>query len=331
MSTADSRAAVLRPGAPSISVVIPVYNSEQMLPVVTDRVLSVIAAMTPRHELVLVNDASRDGSWQVIEGLAATRRSVRGVDLARNAGQHNALLCGLRAARGEIIVTLDDDLQQLPEEIPLLVAELERGFDVVYGARPQEQHGLMRNLASRITKIMLQSTMGARTARHLSPFRAIRQQVVSAFNHYNGPYVNIDVLLTWGTTRFSYVPITHMPRAAGASNYTARSLVRHAFNMITGFTTLPLKLASLVGFLFTLFGIAVLAFVLLRYVREGASVPGFAFLASVIAIFSGAQLFALGIMGEYLARMHLRLMDRPPYVIGRTAAASATDTEQRSS
>jgi undecaprenyl-phosphate 4-deoxy-4-formamido-L-arabinose transferase len=132
--------------------------------------------------------------------------------------------------------------------------------------------------------------------------------------------VSIDVLLTWCTTRFAAVPVRHEPRRRGVTNYTFRKLVTHAFNMMTGFSTLPLQLASVVGFVFTLFGLVVLVAVIGRYLIQGEKVPGFPFLASVIAIFSGAQLFALGIIGEYLARMHFRMMERPTYAVRSTTS-----------
>ena len=240
----------------------------------------------------------------------------------RNYGQHNALLCGIRAARHETIVTMDDDLQHPPEEIPRLLAELGRGFDVVYGAPEKEHHGLWRDLASVFTKLALQSSMGVQTARDVSAFRAFRTQLRDAFGSYHSPFVSIDVLLTWGATRFTAVKVKHNPRYAGVSNYTVRKLAAHAMNMITGFSTLPLQFASLLGFLCTLFGLAVLVFVIGRYLIEGTSVPGFPFLASTIAIFSGAQLFALGIIGEYLARMHFRMMERPTYAIRSTTSST---------
>jgi glycosyltransferase involved in cell wall biosynthesis len=230
-------------------------------------------------------------------------------------GQHNALLCGIRAARFDTIVTMDDDLQHPPEDLPKLLAKIEEGFDVVYGTPEEEQHGLLRDVASMITKIALQSAMGAETARVVSAWRAFRAQLRDAFADYHGPFVSIDVLLTWGTTRFSSVRVRHNPRTVGNSNYNFRKLVRHAMNMMTGFSVLPLQLASIIGFFFTLFGIGVLVYVVGRYFISGASVAGFPFLASIIAIFSGAQLFALGIIGEYLARMHFRTMDKPTYTI----------------
>lgn len=308
-------AAQPEPAPGSISVVVPVHNSGTILRALVARLEPVLRASGKPYELLLVNDGSRDDSWGVVAELAAAHPWVRGIDLMRNYGQHNALLCGIRAARHAIVVTIDDDLQHPPEEIPALLAALERGNDVVYGAPVREQHGVLRDLASQITKLALAQAMGAPIARQVSAYRAFRTSLRDAFAGYDGYYVSIDVLLTWGTTRFSAVPVEHAPRADGVSNYTFRKLVTHAMNMMTGFSTFPLQIASLVGFGFTLFGFAVLAWVLGRWVVHGSVVPGFPFLASVIAIFSGAQLFALGIIGEYLARVHFRTMNRPPYAV----------------
>jgi len=299
----------------SLSIVVPVYNSEGSLPLLIERLEPALTWLERDYEIILVNDGSRDRSWDVIESLVAAHDFVRGINLMRNYGQHNALLCGIRAAHHDIIITLDDDLQNPPEEIPKLLAKLDEGFDVVYGTPQKQQHGLWRDLASTVTKLALQGAMGADTARNVSAFRAFRTQVRQAFAAYRGAFVSIDVLLTWGTTRFAAVTVQHDPRRMGVSNYTFRKLVTLALNMMTGFSTWPLQLASLIGFGFTLFGIAILAYVLGRYLILGYSVPGFPFLASVIAVFAGAQLFALGIIGEYLARMYSRTMDRPPYVI----------------
>jgi len=303
---------------PSISVVVPVYNSQGTLAELTARLSTVLSKTAQHFELILVNDGSRDHSWQVIEQLAAEHDWVQGINLMRNYGQHNALLAGIRAAAHEVIVTIDDDLQNPPDEIPSLLDKLSEGYDVVYGAPQQEQHGFFRDMASRVTKIALQEAMGTETARHVSAFRAFRTQVRDAFSNYRGPFVSIDVLLTWGTSRFSAIQVRHEPRRVGASNYTFRKLMTHALNMMTGFSTLPLQLASWIGFGFTFFGLIVLAYVIGRYLIQGGSVPGFPFLASIIVVFSGAQLFALGIIGEYLARMHFRMMDRPPYVLRNT-------------
>ena len=299
----------------SISVVIPVYNSAGGLAILVKRLAPVLAALTGEYEGILVNDGSSDQSWEVIEDLHRTYGWLRGINLMRNYGQHSALLCGIRAARHAVIVTIDDDLQNPPEEIPKLIEELNRGHDVVYGVPLAEQHGLWRDAASRLTKIGLQSAMGAETARNVSAFRAFRKNVRKAFRHYDGPFVSIDVLLTWGTKRFGSVRVLHEARQLGASNYTFVKLARHAIDLITGFTTLPLRVATLIGFAFCLFGGGVLVFVMGRYFLDGSTVPGFSFLASLISIFSGAQLCALGIIGEYLGRMHCRTMGIPSAVV----------------
>jgi undecaprenyl-phosphate 4-deoxy-4-formamido-L-arabinose transferase len=145
------------------------------------------------------------------------------------------------------------------------------------------------------------------------------------FQEYRSPSVSIDVLLAWTTTRFTAIKVRHVERAKGVSGYTPGKLIRHAVNLMTGFSTLPLQIASVVGFVFMLFGFSVLAYVLANYAIRGGAVPGFTFLASLIAIFSGAQLFAMGIFGEYLARMHFRTMDRPSYLIGEMVALPVTD------
>lgn len=307
---------------PTVSIVVPVFNSEPILPLLVQRLEAVLAGCASAAEVILVDDGSNDRSWEVIRELATQRDWVRGIRLMRNYGQHNALLCGIRAARYEIIVTMDDDLQHPPEEVPKLLAKLSEGYDVVYGTPLKPPHGFWRNLASRMTKLALQGAMGAETARHVSAFRAFCTHVRQAFAGYHGPFVSIDVLLTWGTTRFAAVAVRHDPRPIGSSHYTFGKLVAHALNMMTGFSTLPLQLASVIGFAFSLFGLGVLVYVVGRYLLQGGSVPGFPFLASTIAIFSGAQLLALGIIGEYLARMHFRMMDRPTYIIRSTTFLS---------
>jgi len=314
---------------PSISVVIPVYNGSATLSPLIDRLRIVLDRLATPYEIVLVNDGSRDGSWATIESLALRYSEIVGIDLMRNYGQHNALLCGIRRSRNDVIITLDDDLQQPPEEIPRLLAKLHEGYDVVYGTPKQEQHGFWRNLSSRVTKAALGAATSASVAPMVSAFRAFRASVKPAFADYRSPLLSIDVLLTWATTSFASVTVQRVARRSGVSNYRLRSLVRHTMNMMTGYSLLPLQLATMIGFLFTLFGILVLFFVLGRYLMVGETVAGFPFLASIIAIFSGAQLFALGIIGEYLGRMHLRMMERPPYIVrAATLVRTAAPSEQ---
>lgn len=308
----------------SISVVVPVYNSELTLSELVDRLGKVLPRLTDEYELILVNDGSHDQSWSLVRQLADSHDWVHGIDLMRNYGQHSALLVGIRKASNDVIVTMDDDLQNPPEEIPLLLQKLNEGYDVVYGSPQKMRQSAWRNIASVFTKLALKSAMGIETARQASAFRAFRTILRNAFESYHGGYVSIDVLLTWATKRFSAIRVKHAPRDRGVSNYTFWKLVTHAINMLTGFSSLPLQFASFVGFAFTLFGVAVLIYVVGRYLVHGGSVPGFPFLASVIAIFAGVQLFAIGIIGMYLARMHFRLMGRPPYSIRTYASETRT-------
>jgi len=311
----------------SVSVVVPVYNSEQTLDALVTRVEAALGARG--FEVILVDDGSRDGSWRTIEQIATAHPRVRGMSLWRNYGQHNALLVGIRAARHPFVVTLDDDLQNPPEEIAKLLARLEAGADVVYGTPAARRDSIWRRTTSRIVRAILRGAVGTDVARNVSSFRAFRTDLRDAFAGYRSSFVSIDVLLTWGTSRFAAVTVEHQPRHVGRSNYSFPRLVLTALDVVTAFSTRPLRLASLIGFGFTLLGMLVLFWVVGRYVWLGYSFPGFPFLASVIAIFSGAQLFALGIIGEYLARVHLHSMGRPVGLV-RETVGSAPVPEARS-
>lgn len=313
----------------NISIIIPVYNSESSLPFLVQRLAALLNVFSDEYEIIFVNDGSRDKSWDMIVKLAATNKRIRGINLMRNYGQHNALLCGVREAQYEFVVTMDDDLQNPPEEIPSLINKLFEGYDVVYGVPETEQHGIWRDLASTITKIAMKEALGAEVARNLSAFRAFRLEVRSALQDYRSPYVSLDVLLTWATTRFAAIKVKHEKRQIGPSNYNFRKLVNHALTMMTGFSILPLQIASLMGFTFALFGMGVLFYILARYFIQGGSVPGFPFLASIIALFAGVQLFSLGIIGEYLARIHFRMMERPPYTIREKTQVSDDKDEAK--
>jgi glycosyltransferase involved in cell wall biosynthesis len=302
----------------AISVVIPVYRSNEVLPKLHERLTLVLGSLNKSYEIVFVEDCGGDNAWHVISQIANRDPNVVGVQLSRNSGQHNALLAGIRMARGTLIITLDDDLQNPPEEIPKLLAALTDDVDVVYGTPAEGQHGFLRNIASKITKFTLQEAMGATNARHVSTYRLFRSDLRQAFDHYRGSFANIDVFLTWGTNRFSATQVAHDPRTIGASGYTFRKLIAHAFNMLTGFTIIPLQIASLLGFVFSILGMMVLIYVFIIYFFTDTAVAGFTFLASMIAILSGVQLFSIGMLGEYLARVHLGMMEKPPYTVRKS-------------
>lgn len=278
-----------------------------------------LPGVADEFELVLVNDGSPDQSWQVISELAHTHPWVRGIDLMRNYGQHNATLCGVREARYEVIVIMDDDLQNPPREIPKLLEKLAEGYDVVYGVARKRQQVWWKNLASVIVKRIIASVMGLRTVRDIGAFKAFRADLRRSFEDFKSPDVLVDVLLSWGTSRFASVTVEEAPRRVGKSNYSLFKLIKVSLLVLTSYTTIPLRFASILGFLFTLFGVGVLIYVLTIYFTLG-SIEGFPFLASTVTIFSGVQLFALGIIGEYLARVFERTGGRHTYVIGSTTS-----------
>jgi undecaprenyl-phosphate 4-deoxy-4-formamido-L-arabinose transferase len=311
----------------TFSIVIPVYNSQGSLPILVKEIDAVMDREGWEHEIILVNDGSQDESWQVIEELASVYPSIRAFNLMRNYGQHNALLCGIRQAKNEVIITLDDDLQHPPGEIPKLLAKMEQGYDVVYGAPEEEKHSFWRNITSKLIKYILRKAMKISSAQTISAFRAFRTEVREAFSNYSGTYVSIDVLLSWGTTRFTSITVKHNERTIGKSRYTLKKLMNYAFTLITGFSILPLQVSSFLGFLSIIFGFIVLVYVVVRYILSGGVVPGFTFLASTLAIFSGVTLFAIGMIGEYLGRLFTRSLDYPPFTI-RSEITSDTIRQQ---
>jgi len=291
-----------------------VYNSEASLGLLAERLDAVRSGYTDL-ELILVDDGSADGSWSEVTKLVDSLSWVRGIRLSRNYGQHNALLAGVREARNQVTVTMDDDLQHRPEDIALLVAALSDGIDLVYGIAEDEEHSAWRNLTSRLAKAAMSSAVGADMARKTSAFRAFHTHLRDAAQQSHDPYVSLDVLLSWATTHVAAVTVSMDQRAFGQSNYTVRKLVRHAVNMTTGYSSSPLRLVSYLGFACSVLGVLIFGYVIVRFIIDDGSIPGFPFLASIIALFSGAQMFAIGLLGEYLGRMHFRSMDRPPYVI----------------
>ncbi len=301
------------------SVVVPVYRGEKTLDPLLERLAQVLPKLFDSYEVILVNDGSPDHSWDVIQQITRKYEFARGIRLMRNYGQHNATLCGVRAARFDLIVTMDQDLQHPPEEIPVLLAKLEEGFDVVYGAPKKMPQGFVRNLLTRYIKLILANVMGIPSVKDISAFRLFHTELREAFVNFQSPTLTLDVLLSWGTTRFTSVQVDIAP--AESSNYKFSTLVKAALLILTGFSTLPLRLASFIGFFMTLFGFIIFIYVLFVYLALG-SLPGFPFLASIIALFSGAQMFTLGIFGEYLARIFDHSMNRPSYIIQESAGTN---------
>jgi glycosyltransferase involved in cell wall biosynthesis len=297
-----------------ISVVVAVYRGERSITELVERTLAVFGREDIDGEIILVNDGSPDASWDVISRLTEEYGNVVGIDLMRNYGQHGALLCGIRAATKSLIVTMDDDLENPPEYIPLLLDKLAEGYDLVYATPQSLRHSPWRNVISRAMRPFYAKVTGIPALAGMTAYKLFRTQLRDAFADTRSPDVYIDFMFPWGTTKIANIYVAHDRRKFGQSNYSFAKLAALAIGLVVGHTIVPLRLASFVGFVFTLFGIGVFVFAVTRSMI-GHTLPGFTFMASLVALMSGAQLFAIGIIGEYIARMYKRTIDCPAYVV----------------
>jgi undecaprenyl-phosphate 4-deoxy-4-formamido-L-arabinose transferase len=300
---------------PGVSIVVPTYKSPTTLTELVERTESLGLSA---FEIIIVDDGNNDATWEQIGLLSQTNKSVVGLRLGRNFGQHSALLAGVRKAKYSQIVTIDDDLQNPPEEIPNLLAKLVNGVDVVYGVSTQVRQNVWRRFTSRTAKAIFAKVLGFESAISISSFRAFRTQLREGFAGELGPHVSLDALLTWSTSRFSTLEVEHHARRVGKSNYSFTKLVRFMLDTATSYSTRPLRLATTLGFITTLFGLLLLVWVVGNAIFVGDSVPGFPFLAASIAVFSGVQLVVLGILGEYLGKIHFRAMNKPTFSVSET-------------
>lgn len=305
-----------------VSVIVPTFRSSTTLPRLVERVTS-CPWFTRDSELIIVDDGNADDTWQVIQHLASTHQQVHGLRLGRNFGQHAALLAGVRTARNGLVVTLDDDLQNPPEEVPKMLAALADDVDVVYGLPERRRQSAWRNLTSASSKWLMRYALGFLRATDISSFRVFRTRLRDSFDGDLGPGVSIDALLNWSTTRFVSVEVKHDEREQGNSNYNFRKLLRFMLDTATGYSTVPLRFATGLGLITVTLSIFILGWVLWRPLTTGESVPGFPFLATTIAIFSGVQLIVLGVLGQYIGRMHFRVMAKPTYTVAESTSKLA--------
>jgi glycosyltransferase involved in cell wall biosynthesis len=310
-----------------VSVIVPCYRSESTLQPLVSRLCDSLAGLesVTAFEIILVVDGSPDDTGPLAVRLSREIAAVTTILFRRNFGQHNALIAGVRAARYDIIVTLDDDLQHPPEEIVKLLEPLDDpSVDLVYGVPEQEQHGMLRSVASRTVKQAL-TLSGVANARWVGAFRAFRTELRDGFSRTGDAQVNLDVLLSWVTAGVRAVPVRMEPRPTGRSTYGVLGLLRHTIGMVTGYGVLPLRIATWLGIGCGLLGAIVLLTVLVRYFTGQITVPGFTTLAALITLFAGAQMLSIGIIGEYLGRQHFRSMSRPMYVIGSVHGGEPLD------
>lgn len=300
----------------SISVVIPCYRSAEVLPDLVAEVTVNLSKLTSKYEVILVVDGSPDVTWDVALSIASDQ--VRAIRLSRNFGQQNAALAGIRAARNEIIVTMDDDFQHRPNDIQTLVQKLEEGFDLVFGYPKKRSQGFVRNRLTIMTKSFVARAAGVPKIRDMSSFRVFRSALRQGLEGVAGPQVSINVALAWTTTNIGLVEVNNDPRRVGSSNYTNRDLVRQAMNLMIGYSAFPLRIVAYGGFVFALFGLGLFIFEIWSNLTGRTTVPGFTTTVALTSVFSGAQLIGIGVVGEYLARIYMYSIGKPSYVISES-------------
>ena len=297
-----------------ISIVVPTFRSTSNLELLVGEIEK-LTWWSSSSEIIFVDDGNIDKTWAVLRELAKLNPAVVALRLSKNVGQHAALLAGVREARHQVIATLDDDLQNPPEELAHLLKALTDDVDVVYGVPRKIKQPIWRSVASVAAKRLMQKALGFSSAVDISSFRVFRSQLRDSFNNDLGPGVSLDALLSWSTSRFTSVEVEHHERKTGKSNYNFWKLFRFMLDTVTGFSTVPLRFATGLGLTTIALSVGVLIWVLVRPLITGDSVPGFPFLAATIAIFSGTQLLVLGVIGQYIGRMHFRVMNKPTYTI----------------
>jgi undecaprenyl-phosphate 4-deoxy-4-formamido-L-arabinose transferase len=312
-------------GAPGISVVIPVFNEAESLERLHARLRRVLDGLGRAYEIIYVDDGSTDGSPDCLRGLHAGHPGVRVVQLNRNYGQHAAVFAGLDHARGDVVVTLDADLQNPPEEIPRLLTALEEGHDVVGGWRQQRQDPLIRRLLSRAMNRVTSGVVGVRMHDYGCMLRAYRREVVDLLRGCQEISSFIPALANCFAASAVELPVAHERRQAGRSRYRLFRLLRLTFDLMTGFSLLPIQTVSLAGIGIALLGVLFGGFLFLRRLFVGPEVEGVFTLFAVLFVFVGIQILALGLIGEYVGRIYLEVRRRPRYVIQRVLESAPAE------
>ena len=303
---------------PYISIVIPVYNEEGNLPPLFDRLSPVMEKIGRPYEIIFTDDGSRDRSLAILEKFAEEHPCVKVVEFNGNFGQHMAILAAFEKSSGDIVITLDADLQNPPEEIPKLIAEVEKGHDVVGTVRQKRQDTFFRKAASRIVNITTNKMTGMRMSDYGCMLRAYHRRVVDSINRCQETTTFIPALAQTFASSPSEVEVAHAERAEGESKYSLYKLVRLNFDLMTGFSVVPLQLFALLGILTSLFAVAFAIFLLVRRFVVGAEVEGVFTLFAILFFFIGITIFGIGIVGEYVGRIYQEVRRRPRYVVRRT-------------
>jgi undecaprenyl-phosphate 4-deoxy-4-formamido-L-arabinose transferase len=307
---------------PYVSVIIPVYNEEESLRELGERLLSTLTAMGRPFEIIFVDDGSTDRSWEILTELChpsgqryPDHVQIRALQFHRNFGQHQAVFAGLQAARGKIMVTLDADLQNPPEEIPRLVAKIEEGFDTVGGWRENRRDSIFRRVPSQLVNYVMSRVTGVRLRDYGCMLRAYRREVVDSINRCQESSSFIPALANLYSHRVAEIPVGHAERQRGQSKYSLIKLIRLNFDLMTGFSNLPIHLVGLMGVAIALLGLLFGLFLFLRRLFVGPEVGGLFTLFAILFVFVGLNTLGLALIGEYVGRIYREVRQRPRYVI----------------
>lgn len=300
-----------------VSIVVPTYKSQAFIAQLVERVADVFAGLPFRYELILVNDASPDGTWGELKRLRDLDPArVRIFKLLKNSGQHNAILCGLHQANGDIVLTMDDDLQHPPEEIPKLIAKLDEGYDLVIGAYDDKRHAGYRNIAGSVVDRTIRLIYGLPSSLQLTSFRAMRRQLVEVARLSRSPYPYVTCILLDQAGSVTNVPVRHKEREHGTSSYSLTRSVVLATNLLFSYSSLPIYATAVFSGLAALGAIGVLGWIVWQIARGMVSVPGWTSVITITTFLSSLILASLFVVGMYVARIHHQISGKKvPFIV----------------
>src|SRR6266851_5486265 len=298
-----------------LSIVVPVYRSAACLPELARRVRDEVSRHFQGYELILVNDVSPDDSWDVIVRLTCEYPFVLGVNLRRNVGQDNAIMAGLRVATGDVIVIMDDDLQHDPADIAALYEQIQNGRDVAYARFEHKRQAVWKNLGSWFNDVVATVTLGKPANVYMSPYKAIRREVVDEIVKYQGPYPYLDGLIFTITSNIAEVPATHHRRFAGRSNFNLIRSITVWLKVVTGFSVIPLRFAMLLGAAMSASAFLLAIYYVVQTLLLSQQPAGYPSIIVSVLFIGGVQLIGLGAVGEYVGRIFITQNSRPQFTV----------------
>ena len=311
-----------------VSFVIPCYRSENTLPAVIEEINSTMETMAEySHEIVLVNDSSPDGTINTIRELCGKYANITGIDLAKNFGQHAALMAGMRQAKGDIVVCLDDDGQTPADEVGKLLDKLNEGYDVVYASYGKKKHSLFRNFGSKVNDLMTRVMLGKPKELYISSYFAAKRFVVEDMLRYEHSYAYVIGLVLRATKNIANVEVKHRSRAEGTSGYTLKKLLGLWFNGFTAFSIKPLRIATVVGVMCAGGGFLYGIYTIVKRLLLPDVQAGFSALMSMLVFMGGMIMLMLGMIGEYIGRIYISMNNSPQYVIREVIKEELTEKE----